>query len=72
MIEPSGRGFMAHYDHLSKWFPSEIAAKHWINIKISAKPEYVCTKYKQKWLCPTSNDNLDCKDCIHSRLAFPK
>lgn len=36
MIEPSGRGFNAHFDHLTKWFPSEIAAKHWINIKIES------------------------------------
>lgn len=72
MIKRESSGFRAYYDHISKWFPTEIAAKHWINIKLDVTPEYVCTKYEHKWICPRENDNLDCKDCIHSYLSVPK
>ena len=34
------------------------------------KREYVCTKYESKWLCPPSNDSLDCEDCVYSKLVF--
>lgn len=30
--------------------------------------DYICTKYDKKWLCPSSNDNLSCKDCLYSFL----
>lgn len=36
MIKRESSGFRAYFDHISKWFPSEIAAKHWINIKLQS------------------------------------
>lgn len=34
--------------------------------------EYYCLKYKHKWLCPPTNDNLNCEDCLYSTLQNPE
>lgn len=34
-IRRENRGFRAWFNHQTKWFPSEIAAKHWINTNIN-------------------------------------
>lgn len=33
--------------------------------------DYFCLKYDgKKWLCSPSNDNLDCEDCLYSKLII--